>query len=160
LQSIVEGAETGIIDCPLFKSITGRDVRLATNVSGIADWSFWPTLEWTYWRFSLWIFASDKDACLNCLDYSVPGSGASVMRKEYKLTLKNSPGSCGDWLVPFSVSAALHAAALAVDLAVGWAKGKPNPRFRSITLDNDNGKMVKPISPTPRSGCLICAQNR
>ena len=96
-----------------------------------------------------YLFSNAKDACLNCLDYSVPGGASSVMRREYEITLKNSAGSCGDWLVPFSATAAIHAAALATDLAVGWAKGKPNPRLRSITLDYEGGKTVKPISPTP-----------
>lgn len=107
-----------------------------------------------------YLFSSDKDACLNCLDYSVPGGSSSVMRKEYRTTLKNSAGSCGDWLVPFSATAALHAAALAADLAVGWAKGKPNPRLRSITLDYEGGKTVKPISPAPNLKCPACNKNR
>ncbi|MHC5203119.1 ThiF family adenylyltransferase [Pseudomonas chlororaphis] len=107
-----------------------------------------------------YLFSSDKDACLNCLDYSVPGGSSSVMRKEYEITLKNSAGSCGDWLVPFSATAALHAAALATDLAVGWAKGKPKPRLRSITLDYEGGKTVKPISPTPNLKCPACNKNR
>lgn len=107
-----------------------------------------------------YLFSGDRDACLNCLDYSVPGGSSSVMRKEYEITLKNSAGSCGDWLVPFSATAAMHAAALATDLAVGWAKGKPNPCLRSITLDYDGGKTVKPISPTPNSKCPSCAIDR
>lgn len=106
-----------------------------------------------------YLFSNTKDACLNCLDYSVPGGSSSVMRKEYEMTLKNSAGSCGDWLVPFSATAAMHAAALATDLAVGWAKGKPNPRFRSITLDYEGGKNVKPNSPTPNLKCTACAIN-
>jgi len=106
-----------------------------------------------------YLFSSTKNACLNCLDYSVPGGSFSVMRKEYEITLKNSAGSCGDWLVPFSATAAMHAAALANDLAVGWAKGKPNPRFRSITLDYEGGKTVKPISPMPNLKCPACAIN-
>ena len=106
-----------------------------------------------------YLLSSDNDACLNCLDYSIPGGSSSVMRKEYEVTLKNSAGSCGDWLVPFSATAAMHAAALATDLAVGWAKGKPNPRFRSITLDYEGGKTVKPISPTPNSKCPSCASD-
>ncbi|HFT8610230.1 TPA: ThiF family adenylyltransferase [Pseudomonas aeruginosa] len=106
-----------------------------------------------------YLFSNNKDACLNCLDYSVPGGSSSVMRKEYEITLKNSAGSCGDWLVPFSATAAMHAAALATDLSVGWAKGKPSPRFRSITLDYEGGKTVKPISPTPNLKCPACAKN-
>lgn len=107
-----------------------------------------------------YLFSNDKDACLNCLDYSTPGGSSSVMRKEYEIKLKNSPGSCGDWLVPFSATAAMHAAALATDLAVGWSKGKPNPRFRSITLDYEGGKIVKPISPKPNLKCPACAKDR
>lgn len=106
-----------------------------------------------------YLFASEKDACLSCLDYSVAGGASSVMRQGYEMILKNTAGSCGDWLVPFSATAAIHAAALAVDLAVGWAKGKPNPRFRSITLDYENGKVVKPISPTPNLRCPVCARS-
>lgn len=104
-----------------------------------------------------YLFAGEKDACLSCLDYGIAGGASSVMRKGYEMTLKNSAGSCGDWLVPFSATAAIHAAALAADLAIGWAKGKPNPKLRSITLDYENGKVVKPISPTPNLRCQICA---
>lgn len=106
-----------------------------------------------------YLMHSNKHACLHCLDYASPGGSASVMRQEYTFQLKNAAGSCGDWLVPFSASAAIHAAALALDLATGWANGKPNPLFRSITLDTQNGKTVKPSSPFKHAKCLICSRN-
>ena len=87
-----------------------------------------------------YLMHNNKNACLHCLDYATPGGSASVMRQEYTFQLKNAAGSCGDWLVPFSASAAIHAAALALDLAAGWANGRPNPLFRSITLDTQKVK--------------------
>lgn len=106
-----------------------------------------------------YLMHNNKNACLHCLDYATPGGSASVMRQEYTFQLKNAAGSCGDWLVPFSASAAIHAAALALDLAAGWANGRPNPLFRSITLDTQNGKTVKPSSPLKHAKCLICSRN-
>jgi molybdopterin/thiamine biosynthesis adenylyltransferase len=103
-----------------------------------------------------YLFADKTHACLRCLEYDSPGSNGSIMRRDYKVELKNTAGSCGDWLVPFSAPAAIHAAALAADLATGWSKGVPNPRFRSITIDYINGKTVKPTSPLTNMGCKTC----
>lgn len=103
-----------------------------------------------------YLFSDKAHACLRCLEYDLPGSNGSIMRRDYKVEFKNSAGSCGDWLVPFSAPAAIHAAALAADLATGWSKGKPHPRFRSITIDYIGGKTVKPTSPLANTGCKTC----
>ncbi|MGR4975806.1 ThiF family adenylyltransferase [Pseudomonas sp. LARHCG127] len=102
-----------------------------------------------------YLMDQDTNACLHCLDHATPGSSFSLMRAGYELKYKHL-GSCGEWLVPFSVPAAIHAAGLAAELAVAWAGGKPNPTLRSILIDYDNGKIVKPISPKKRALCPIC----
>lgn len=102
-----------------------------------------------------YLMDGDTNACLHCLDHATPGSSFSLMRVGYELNYKHL-GSCGEWLVPFSVPAAIHAAGLAAELAVAWAGGKPNPTLRSILIDYDAGKVVKPISPKKRALCPIC----
>ncbi|WP_122554072.1 ThiF family adenylyltransferase [Pseudomonas viridiflava] len=105
-----------------------------------------------------YLMDDEAQACLHCLDFAQPGASLSVMRAGYELKFKHL-GSCGEWLVPFSVPAATHAAALAADLALAWARGKPNPTFRSITIDHEQGKLVKPNSPKRRAHCPICSRN-
>lgn len=102
-----------------------------------------------------YLLSERGQACISCLDYSVPGGYYSVMGPEYIHKHKHAP-SCGDWLVPYSAAAAVHAAALACDLAVAWARGSPAPTLRSITLDYTAGKVVPPESPTRRNDCTIC----
>ncbi|WP_339434750.1 ThiF family adenylyltransferase [Pseudomonas orientalis] len=102
-----------------------------------------------------YLMDGDSNACLHCLDHATPGSSFSLMRAGYELKYKHL-GSCGEWLVPFSVPAAIHAAGLAAELAVAWVGGKPNPTLRSILIDYDDGKIVKPISPKKRALCPIC----
>ncbi|MFL6968442.1 ThiF family adenylyltransferase [Pseudomonas alvandae] len=98
-------------------------------------------------------------ACLSCLDYSIPGGQYSIMSSEYQHNFKHAP-SCGDWLVPYSASAAMHAAGLANDLALAWVRGEitSSPTFRSITLNHKTGKLVPPVSPSRRSDCFICSR--
>lgn len=96
-----------------------------------------------------------KQACIGCLEHTKPGGQLSVMGRDYKMEVKNV-GGCGDWLVPFPASAALHAASLAAEISLDWANGVSKPTLRSITLDNAQGKLVKPISPQQRANCEIC----
>lgn len=104
-----------------------------------------------------YLLSDPGQACISCLDYSVPGGTHSVMGSDYRHQQKHAP-SCGDWLVPYSAAAAVHAAALACDLAVAWARGSPAPMLRSITLDYSSGKVVPPDSPTCRDDCSICSR--
>lgn len=104
-----------------------------------------------------YLLSDPGQACMSCLDYSVPGGVYSVMASEYRHQHKHAP-SCGDWLVPYSAAAAVHAAALACDLAVAWARGSPAPMLRSFTLDYAAGKVVPPTSPPRRNDCKICSR--
>lgn len=99
-----------------------------------------------------------EQACVSCLEHTKPGGQLSVMRREYEMKVKNA-GACGDWLVPFSAPAALHAAALAAEIALDWSSGIFKPTLRSITLDYANGKQVKPISPRQRANCEVCSRS-
>lgn len=102
-----------------------------------------------------YLMDDDSNACLHCLDHATPGTSFSLMQAGYELKYKHL-GSCGEWLVPFSVPAAIHAAGLAAELSVAWAGKKPNPTLRSILIDYDDGKTVKPISPKKRAQCPLC----
>lgn len=104
-----------------------------------------------------YLFSGRDSACLHCLDYARAGGDFSVMAHGYEMSLKNAAGSCGDWLVPFSAPAAVHAAALAAELASDWVKGNPSQSFKSITLDHQYGKVVKPKTPKPNKQCCICS---
>lgn len=96
-----------------------------------------------------------KQACVSCLEHTKPGGHLSVMGRGYTLEVKNG-GGCGDWVVPFSASAALNAASLAADICVDWANSRFKPTLRSITIDNNYGKLVKPTSPKQRANCEVC----
>jgi len=65
------------------------------------------------------------------------------------------PGDCSSYM-PFAVSAATTAAALALDAARDWARGDPHPRLRSRRLDRKNTQARGDASPKPLDGCPAC----
>lgn len=57
---------------------------------------------------------------------------------------------------PYSVSAPLSAAALAIDLVIGWMEGSPSPRFRTRVVENADVQRVKNQDFTPLESCPAC----
>lgn len=104
------------------------------------------------------IVSSESHACLNCVETDRPGSNHSVLRNGYQTEFKEGSGGCGDWLVPFDVTAAIHAASLAGKMALDWSRGSTHPNLRNVLLDNKKGKIVKDASPKPNKQCPICAK--
>lgn len=104
------------------------------------------------------LFTPGKNyACLKCLDNERPGANHSILRKGHAPLFIEGSGGCGDWLVPFDVTAAVHSASLAAKMALDWAKGSAKPNFRSVLINQKMGKNVKDGSPLPNSQCVICS---
>lgn len=104
------------------------------------------------------LFTSGKGyACLKCLDNERAGANHSLLRKGHAPLFIEGSGGCGDWLVPFDVTAAVHSASLAAKIALDWAKGSAKPNFRSILINQNMGKNVKDGSPGPNRQCAICS---
>ena len=72
-------------------------------------------------------------------------------------TVKNSTGSCSDWSVPYSAATAMHAAALAANLAIDWARGDKASKIRSVLIQSKDGNQVKDKTVHKNKGCTYCA---
>tara|TARA_R110000851_G_C13094904_1_gene567326 strand:- start:1049 stop:2728 length:1680 start_codon:yes stop_codon:yes gene_type:complete len=104
------------------------------------------------------ILVSDLNyACLTCLETDRPGGIHSVLKNGYETGFKEGSGGCGDFLVPFDVTAAIHAASLAGKMVLDWSRNRPHPTLRTILLDRKNGAAVTDASPKPNRQCPICA---
>lgn len=65
---------------------------------------------------------------------------------------------CDAFLIPFPVSAAVQAAALAADALLDWAAGDPSPRLRTRRIIFEKTKEVHDQNPNKRAGCPACSK--
>lgn len=100
----------------------------------------------------------DKDTpCLHCINNFEKGTSFSLLKRDTENTVKNSTGSCSDWSVPYSAATAMHAAALAANLAIDWARGDTRSKIRSVLIQSNEGKQVKDKAVLRNRGCMYCA---
>lgn len=105
---------------------------------------------------------SDPDkACFKCLKPELAGEPRyRTLRKDVEV-VQGRNIACGDaHFIPFPVSRSVAAAALACEAALDWANGKPEPRFRSVTLDRSRAFQVKDASPATTEACPACGAVR
>lgn len=95
--------------------------------------------------------------CLHCINNFEKGTSYSLLKGDTENTVKNSTGSCSDWSVPYSAATAMHAAALAANLAIDWARGDTTSKIRSVLIHSKEGKQVKDKSVPKNRGCTYCA---
>lgn len=57
---------------------------------------------------------------------------------------------------PYAVSAPMTAAALAIDIVVGWLEGDPSPRFRTRVLEGADVRQLKSQNISPLNACPAC----
>ena len=95
--------------------------------------------------------------CLYCINNFEKGSNYSLLNRDTENTVKNSTGACSDWSVPYSAATAMHAAALASNLAIDWARGDDSSKIRSLLIQHKNGKQVKDKCVIKNKGCNYCA---
>jgi hypothetical protein len=94
-------------------------------------------------------------ACVGCVRAVPTGHPHSTLPNNYRAEHVTAPG-CVAPHVPYGAPAAIHAAALATELATQYAQGTKGPRFRSVTIDSKVGRHVTPKSPKPRKDCPLC----
>lgn len=99
--------------------------------------------------------SNDKLACLGCVRSVDPGHPFSALPAGYVAPHEQAPG-CVSPHVPYAAPAAVHAAALAGELALVHAGNSKGPHFRTVSLAGSGSKLVKPRSPSPRSDCPLC----
>lgn len=100
----------------------------------------------------------EKDApCLHCINNFEKGTSFSLLKRDTENTVKNSTGSCSDWSVPYSAATAMHAAALAANLAIDWARGDKASKIRSVLIQSKDGNQVKDKTVHKNKGCTYCA---
>jgi len=94
-------------------------------------------------------------ACYRCL--KPEKTWAHDPRKEVKAKPQVVLNRCGDGpYLPFSVSASVSAAALALEATLDFFRGKPGPTLRTRTLDHEAAKQIKDGKPAQHSRCPIC----
>lgn len=104
-------------------------------------------------------FLNLKDGlgCYRCLRpaFDEPWRYAPV--KDVKKLVTLAPALCGEaGYVPFAADAPVAAASLALRATLDWAAKRPGQRFRTITLNHEEGKDVKWASPPRNTGCPAC----
>lgn len=100
-------------------------------------------------------------ACLKCLKPELSGEPVQpVMRPGVEVEFGTVEACADGEFVTFPVSRSVAAAALACDLALDWAAGRPGNRFRSLTLDASKAFEVPDSSPEATERCPACATDR
>ncbi|GJD40347.1 ThiF family adenylyltransferase [Methylobacterium bullatum] len=97
-------------------------------------------------------------ACLKCLKPELAGPPLHpVMRPGVEIEF-GAVESCADGeFVTFPVSRSVSAAALACDLALDWAAGRPSHRFRTRTFEPEKAFEVEDSSPGVTDRCPACS---
>ena len=104
---------------------------------------------------SLWVDAH-KGACFHCLRHT-DARGLRVER--FPIEKTNAPAwimkGC-QALMPYAVSAPMHAAALATDAIADWLQGRVSPRMRVLTRPGADVHPVKNQDPKRLDECVAC----
>lgn len=103
------------------------------------------------------LFTDGKEhACLKCLKPELAKPPRFPVVAEEPEVVHNV--ACGDTTyIPFPVSRAVQAAALALDVTLDWANGNPRPNFRTRVLDDKRvSHHRKDSSPAPLPQCPAC----
>lgn len=104
-----------------------------------------------------YILHDKKQACYRCLRISDENSEYSPIKKGVELDISYA-GGCDAAFIPFSPSAALHAAALASQLLLDWANEQIKQPLRTVLIDIDNTKSIPKKNPTKWKQCPACNQ--
>jgi molybdopterin/thiamine biosynthesis adenylyltransferase len=99
-------------------------------------------------------------ACLKCLKTELSGTPRfRLLRGDIELKTGRNL-ACGDaHFIPFPVSRAAAAASLACDVALDWANGGKDHRWRSITLDHHRANQIKDGNPKRMAVCPACGDS-
>jgi hypothetical protein len=94
-------------------------------------------------------------ACYKCLKTDLNGPSRYRLLKSDTAFVRNL--ACGDaTYIPFPVSRSVQAAALALEMCLDWANGKPKPLFRTRLFDEDLAFQVKDGNPDATAKCPAC----
>ncbi|MEM6496912.1 MAG: ThiF family adenylyltransferase, partial [Pseudomonadota bacterium] len=98
----------------------------------------------------------DDEFCFRCMRPKMKGQHRYPALKP-NVEANVAEATCGEGaFYPYSVAAPAIAAALACDVAIAWANGKPGPRLRTQVLDYDRAIHRKPTTPSPHNECPSC----
>jgi len=99
---------------------------------------------------------SQKDACYRCLRPDHGGQWRfNPLKSDY--ATEEVRAQCGEGpFFPYGVAAPITAAALALQLALDWAKGNPSPKLRTQRLELDRTQFVKDQNPAASERCPAC----
>jgi hypothetical protein len=99
----------------------------------------------------------DGYGCYRCLKPTFDGPWRFAPVKDVHKLVDLAPALCGEaGYIPFAADAPVAAASLALRATLDWAAKRPGQRFRTITLDYEEGKEVKWASPSRSNGCPAC----
>ena len=102
----------------------------------------------------------DDDFCFRCLRPNMKDQHRFPALKP-NVEANIAEATCGEGaFYPYSVAAPAIAAALACDVIIAWANGKPGPRLRTQVLDHDRAIHRKPTTPSPHKDCPSCKMRK
>ncbi len=96
-------------------------------------------------------------ACYKCLRPNLrePWRFDPILHKQQLIV---APAACGEApFLPYSIAAPAMAAALAAQMAMDWASGRPRPTLRTIRIDHAVTRQIKDQSPHRSERCPACA---
>lgn len=100
-------------------------------------------------------------ACLKCLKPELAGEPVyPVMRPDVEMEFGRVEACADGEFVTFPVSRSVAAAALACDLALDWAAGRPGHRLRTRIFEPDKAFEVADCSPGVTDRCPACSTRR
>jgi hypothetical protein len=99
-------------------------------------------------------------ACFKCLKPELAGTPRfRLLRGDTEMQTGRNL-ACGDaHFIPFPVSRAAATAGLACDVALDWANGSKDHRWRSITLDHRRAIQIKDSNPKRVANCPACSDS-
>jgi molybdopterin/thiamine biosynthesis adenylyltransferase len=99
----------------------------------------------------------DNLACYRCLKPRFDGPWRYPPVKDVTKSIELAPAICGEaGYVPFAADAPVTAASLALRAVLDWAAKHPGQRLRTVTLNHEDGKDVKWVSPSRSTDCPVC----
>lgn len=137
----------------------------ATGEQGLTDWLTWAFSDKVPF-LTTWVEGAGtavralmrtkpEHACSRCVSQSPLASRYRVFNAPPEVVLKGH--GCEGLYVPFSASASVQAAALAMEMVQSWLDGAETPTFRTRALAQDLKVHFNDCTPLRYEGCLACA---
>jgi len=142
---------TGVENLSEFLNIKAIERRLSGKETAILHAYIWQNGI----AVQTFLNAGNHLACYRCL--KPEQTWLCDPRKDVKTEARIVLNRCGDGpYLPFSVSASVSAAGLALEAVLSFFRKEPGPSLRNLILDSKTAKQLKDSKPKQHERCPIC----